>query len=424
MKRVLKIIMALSVLSTFAGCSRQTADIPDAAQSVVYPQSVDQMSYDEYQSYKSANPVDETMRQAVNSFAVSSAVKLFNSASGNLNYSPLSLYYALAICAMGAEGNTQTELLAALGFADTASLGRQCQNLFKQLYQSSDYEKLLIANSIWVDSQVGGQDISFNTDFLNTAAAQFYTSCFEADFADAATASRISEWISQQTENVLHPQIVTTEDEVIDIINTIYYYSRWSSPLDPAGQDTFTTAAGTVNTDYLATSASGSLYSGTGYVRSSLNLRSGSITFVLPADGYTTDDFLNDEAALTAALTQGQCHQGLIQWRLPAFEFDNTFDLVDMVKALGIETAFSMNADFSGMTAQPVCISRISQGSHIGLDQYGLTAAAYTEIVMDATSIGPQQQTYEMIINRPAIYTINSDDGTILFIGVLANPQA
>lgn len=55
---------------------------------------------------------------------------LNDNADTNVNYSPLSLYYALAVAASGAEGQTQQELLDLLGVADADTLAEQCGNLY------------------------------------------------------------------------------------------------------------------------------------------------------------------------------------------------------------------------------------------------------------------------------------------------------
>ena len=64
----------------------------------------------------------ESFLEAVRQFSWGSAALLLEETEENRNYSPLSLYYALALAAQGASGTTEQEFLDLLGVGDREEL--------------------------------------------------------------------------------------------------------------------------------------------------------------------------------------------------------------------------------------------------------------------------------------------------------------
>ena len=63
----------------------------------------------------------------------------------------------------------------------------------------------------------------------------------------------------------------------------------------------------------------------------------------------------------------------------------------------------------------PLFISKVKQDAHIGIDENGVEAAAFTEISWAGAAL-PQGRA-EMILNRPFFYVIRNK-GKIVFMGV------
>lgn len=72
------------------------------------------------------------------------------------SYSPLSLYYALALAATGAAGETQTQMLDLLGISDPAQLSDQCAKLYRLLIRDNEVGTLRLATpSGWTSGWTG-----------------------------------------------------------------------------------------------------------------------------------------------------------------------------------------------------------------------------------------------------------------------------
>ena len=73
--------------------------------------------------------VSEEFRKGLEQFAWNSGSRVLGEARGNGNFSPLSLYYTLALAGCGAEGETGAQILKNLGVGDRQELADQCRRL-------------------------------------------------------------------------------------------------------------------------------------------------------------------------------------------------------------------------------------------------------------------------------------------------------
>ena len=212
------------------------------------------ISFDDYSRQldrRADNPIDEPFLQAVNSFAGELSVQMLCGQDENLNFSPVSLYMALSLAASGAKGATQEELLAALGLSGKSMdyLATQSSHLFQRLYRDNEVGQLHVANSIWLR-----QDSDFREAFVDRAAEKFYASAYRVDFTNPKTAQAMSKWISEQTNGVLKPDVSFQGNQLLTLLNTIYFKDEWMDRFErrQTKPDAFyVSAQQTVQCDYM-----------------------------------------------------------------------------------------------------------------------------------------------------------------------------
>ncbi|MDD2427150.1 MAG: serpin family protein [Eubacteriales bacterium] len=389
-------------------------------------------------------PVDAPFLKAVENFAYrSSAALLASHEKGeNFNYSPLSLYFALAVATTGSGtgSQTQTELFKALGadmaFASSSQsslpinlLSEQSRNLYYQLFRENEIGQLKIANSLWMDDEVNGQEILFHDDFVENAAENFFASNYSVDFSDKeTTGAAMSDWVSTHTKGKIEPVFDFSPLQVLSILNTVYFYDQWNRRFEEndTAPDTFHLADGSeVEVDFMNQSQESNSYvRGENYTRAALPLKNGSeMIFVLPDTDVSPYDLVASSEKLEATFTAGESLAGEVVWKLPKFTFETKMDLKETMQELGVKEAFTENADFSQLTPQTlIYISDIKQDTYIAVDENGVEAAAFTQINFDTTSL-PEVRG-EMILDRPFLYGITAPNGSLLFIGVCENPTA
>jgi serpin B len=105
---------------------------------------------------------------------------------------------------------------------------------------------------------------------------------------------------------------------------------------------------------------------------------------------------------------------------LPKFEFRSDYRLNNTLKAMGMPTPFSVDADLSGMTGQRnLFIKFVVHQAYIKVDEKGTEAAAATGGGSNLNSLGPFFQA-----DHPFLFVIQENKtGNILFLGRVVNPN-
>jgi len=145
--------------------------------------------------------------------------------------------------------------------------------------------------------------------------------------------------------------------------------------------------------------------------------------FILPDKDVSVNELLSTPEKIAMILNDSGkgSKNGKVIFQIPKFSFGNSLDLKDILKSMGVKSAFKPDADFSGITEGMAYISNIKQETHIAIDEKGVEAAAFTQVDY-CGAMPPNENVAEMILDRPFIFAIKSYDDTILFIGVVNNP--
>ena len=193
------------------------------------------------------NPLDPAFLESLSGFSYQTASAVLGDADENSTYSPISLYYALALATQGAAGQTADEMNAVLGAPDPAAVPLQAGNLYRVLY-GDPFSKIDLANSIWMR-----EGDEFEQSFIDTATQQFYATPFSVQFGTPEADKAIADWIAANTNGTIESQVQTREDQLMSIINTVYFKGSWSDQFDAAStkEDAFHTAEGDTTAEFM-----------------------------------------------------------------------------------------------------------------------------------------------------------------------------
>ncbi len=427
MKRILTLAASIILIigvSLLVKDMKVNSHIAPIAQAI-YPKAYAFDDYDNWRKVIDENPVEDATIRRVNDFAYRTSSLILKETQENVNYSPLSLYYALALATTGAELDTEKELLDLLGMPDSETLSKQSSNLYRQLYKDNKIGKLKIANSIWLGKEANSIPVTFKDSFVENAAKNFYASSYNVDFSDKETGKAMGKWISENTNETLTPEIETNSGQILSIINTVYFYDQWINRFnkDKTLEDVFHLLNGEeVKVDFMnQTSGSAGFSKGTNFTRSSLGLKnSGQMIFILPDEGVSPYELISSSKHIKTVFEEGEDFRGEVVWKIPKFNFDSKFKFKEQLEALGVKLAFEPGADFTGITDQIAYISDIQQETRISIDEEGVEASAFTQIDYVGGAL-PEGRT-DMILDRPFIYGITASNGSLLFIGICTNP--
>jgi serpin B len=349
----------------------------------------------------------------------------------NIFISPASVALALALANNGANGETQKAIATVLGTPslDLQQANSAYANLQGLLRNADPKVRLDIANSLWAR-----QGFELKPDFVQRAQQFFEAQATSLNFDDPASANQINDWVRQNTQDKI-PKIIEPpipSDMVVFLINAIYFKGNWAKPFEiTRTQDLpFNLLNGQQKTvpmmhrngkmDYLR---------GEGFQAISLPYGDGflSMVIVLPDEGVNLDAFratLNSEnwatwQALFASRTGNLA--------LPKFKLEYSTALNNALQTMGMSIAFDpQQADFSGLGQTPpnLYISSVAHKTFVEVNEEGTEAAAVTSISVGITSIQPEDEPFNMIVDRPFFVAIQDNQtGAILFSGVIVEPK-
>lgn len=382
------------------------------------------------------NQMPEEFKTAYKGFTAKTAAELFHESDENIVYSPVSLYYSLALAASGASGDTQSELLSILEYEDADRLAEDCRLSFEALYHVPNEENnkpnewgeyaqegrytLKLANSLWADD-----DLNMKTEFVENGAKNFYADLFSGDLQSEEMQKAKAAWVKEQTNGVIEPAVwPETQEHVLSIINTVYFYDEWITRFnkEKTKEDVFTCEnEEKVTCQFMNMEMSShGFWRGEDYTASSISLKNGSMTFYLPNEGVNVHELAENAEKLNELLNgEHEYCSGEVIWKIPKFSYGSSLSMKDALKVLGVQAAFEEGADFSGISDKSPFISNVKQDAHIGIDEDGVEGAAFTEIMYAGASLPTDRA--EMILDRPFLYVVENS-GTVVFLGICENP--
>jgi len=380
-----------------------------------------QKEYDAYREQVDAMRgewVDESFNGVVEGFAQKTVSSILTGA-GNENriYSPFNLFLALSMLTQTTTGSGQEQLLSLMGVDDAAYLAEQSKLLWSNFYLDNGISTRRTAASLWLN-----EGLNFKDDTLKALCEDYHASSAVVPLGEPETDRLIGSWLADMTGGVLENiSVKTMPEDVMMLYATLYYADQWSDKFDESktAPDTFTCADGTeVSIDFLNRETMGGFVSDEGFQAATLGLKSGSMTFVLPDEGVSIDQLLADEAFWERVQGNDEnAHYGELVWKIPKFKVESTITLNKTLQALGVTDIFDAgSADFTPLTDSPAWIGQIRQGAGVELDERGVTAAAFTEILY-AGAARPDGRC-EMILDRPFLFLIHSG-GQLMFAGVV-----
>ena len=149
--------------------------------------------------------------------------------------------------------------------------------------------------------------------------------------------------------------------------------------------------------------------------------------FILPDEGATPEQLLNDPQVMEFLLQKGEWANNkhlIVNKAIPKFDVVSQLDLCDGLKALGITDVFDYEtSDFSPMTTDldEIFLSQVKHDARVTIDEEGCTAAAYTVMAMAGAGMPPKEEV-DFVLDRPFLFAITGYDGLPLFVGVVNQP--
>ena len=375
---------------------------------------------------------------------------------GNTFISPLSIGAALAALIPGARGQTAAELVRVLRLQGTAEDTVRAMAELRRILEPRGTEE-----ETWNDETKAFETVvretfrlSLATGLLveeayplHTAFCDALTEAFGAEFLSVTfanpqeTADRVNTWVAEKTEDritdLVSPESLRPDMRLI-LANAVYFKARWADQFEEGVTRPkpfhLLPGAGTGSVEVPIMAKHGTFL----YWKSEsaevealrISYEKGlSMLVVLPATGRCAEV----EAGLSAdflARIQAGSERTLVDLELPRFEMKFATSLRDVLRELGLQTAFDVaSADFGGITPHPdgLVLSEAIHQAWLKVDEHGTEAAAATALLMalGAALKEDKPAPIPFVVDRPFYFFIQERlTGAVLFMGRVLDPAA
>lgn len=339
----------------------------------------------------------------------------------NTIFSPYSIYSCLSMTAAGAKEGTLKEMQKVLRLPLNLTKLSDALTANNESLQGH----LKIANSLWVAPK-----FAIRPDFRKTIETEFHASIQSLDFsASQEAANTINQWIANHTDQkiteLFSPNDLQNTTRLV-LANSLYFSAKFLSPFDPkmtSPQSFWINRDTIVKTPMMEQTAPFLYVEDKTFQTIAIPMQAHQVAFVvfLPKEKtfsglsslMTADKFKTMLENLDAAK---------VHVRLPKFILREKFDLNQILSQLGISTAFTPKANFSGIDGkQDLFLSKVLHEAYFALDESGIVAAAATGAAMNVKSTAGIPK--EFIADHPFIFALVDLQTQIpLFLGELMTP--
>ena len=338
------------------------------------------------------------------SFQVSIFNELNKNSNGkNLILSPISIFQILSLTSNGANGLTKEEMLETLQNSNGVSLNSVNYNLLKVVKNLTTVE---IANAVMT---------KFEPEKKFTEICKNYLAPIEL----LQSASQVNGWCSQKTHGKITEIIdkLTNDTEMI-LLNAVYFKGVWKNVFYKS--DTNLKSFYNLNKEEEKVETMKKLSFFNYYEDSNVQAveipyknDSMSAVIILPNKELDINSWINKVSNTKNNLYSviKQLSYKRVNLELPKFELRYKVTLNQYLKNLGMFSAFTDSADFTGLRKKgKLKIDSVIHKTYLKVDEEGTEAAAVTVVSMPRpTSHRPRQEKiYEMKVNRPFLFLIKS----------------
>ena len=338
--------------------------------------------------------------------------------NNNLLISPMSLFLPLAFLSKGAKDKTLNEFLKVLN--DSKSENLYLDNLEEISNILKNDKSLKIANSIL-------SKVKIEDNFLENSKN------FNIKIGSFENLEQINHWVKENTEGKIEKFTDNLDpSSPMVILNAIYFHDDWKEEFEhskTSPQIFFLSDNKQKEVDFMNHTFENAFYYQTGTFQSiKLEYKNCEImaTIILPVKNIKINDFIsNMNSSSFFDMSNYNTDRKTVKLYLPKIKLENSCDLNDLLKELGLKEALNINANFSLISKiKPFYIKNVFQNSCLEMDEKGTTGTSVTEVEM---KLGLDSEPIEMKCDRPYLvflskYSLKIKKDIILFSAKIENP--
>ena len=345
----------------------------------------------------------------------------------NTLISPLSVLYALAMTANGADGETLIQMEQVLGM-DVENLNSYMLAYLDLLPEAKDY-KMSLANSIWFKDD---PNFAVEQSFLQTNADYYGAGAYKAAF-DEGTRNDINNWVKEHTDGMI-PEILDEipDEAIMYLVNALAFDAKWADEYEEhqIREGRFTMEDGTrQDVDMMHSEEYTYLedHLATGFIKYYKDRRYAFVA-MLPNEGVTVSQYVDSLTGEHLRELLNNPHDVTVFASIPKFETEYDIEMSEVLQKMGMTDAFDWRvADFSrlgtyNVDGMNIFINRVWHKTFISISEQGTRSGAATVVEIATGSAAPEMEYKEVILDRPFVYIlIDCETNLPFFIGTMMN---
>jgi serpin B len=332
----------------------------------------------------------------------------------NLIISPLSIFQILSLTANGAKDKTQLEMVQTLqneDIEDLNSINYEILEIFK------NFTTVEIANAVM-------------SKFLPTQQFLDISEKYCAPYQELISAQQVNNWCDEKTHGKIS-KIIDELDSAIQmiLINAVYFKGTWKNTFNEKfteKKDFYNKGIEIKQIDTMSQLSSFLYYEDNKLQAIELPYMKDDMSalIILPRENIDINKYiasLNSEENSLNDLIQ-KLKYSKVKLELPKFELEFFSSLKETLSDMGIETAFTDFANFTGLREEGnLKIDDVLHKTYLKVNENGTEAAAVTAVTVRTTSAKPvHENIYLMKINKPFLFFLRSKklplDNDLLFM--------
>ena len=380
-------------------------------------------------AYFGIDETEEGIISATNDFSF----RLFQSLAANNKekdfiFSPLGAVYSLEIISNGAGGHTQNLLQQQLDTSqysldDINALRRKMMLCHAKVVE----DDFLATKTAFMKSSnllLFREGKTIKQDYVQTIGHDYFVDCLSYQNEDDAK-SIVDNWNKETNHGAIKdfPMEYDTNADIY-LINTLLFNGAWVQEFYDAKPDTFFVTKDDVRImDMMSkTEKEGCFWYMQNNQYAMLRMPyvgSFYMDVILPNENLTVDSLIkqmNMEQYKNS--TKVLKKYDIIDVSFPKFHVKSEIDLKYLLAEMGLTDIFSKKADLSLMSVSPLYVNKMKQNIEIDVDEKGTHVEAITSTSFATLSEVSKPTRAEFYANRPFIYFIRDNFGSICFAGV------
>jgi serpin B len=302
----------------------------------------------------------------------------------NLFLSPLSTYYALLVAYEGSKNKTKQEFEKVLYLKNSGSLGNDY--LHDIASKSDSCSGLKVSNAIWLDKSLKAEE-----QYRKSVSDKYFSDFEQTDFKKIQSAiSDINDWVSEKTNQKVNKIACAANinpDTKLLISNAVYFKGEWLDKFkkrDTHFATFFVSIEDQYKVDFMEKKEILQYFENEEYQFISKPYKSSDMSFciLLPKKLFGIKDIEKKMCNDFFDKILDSTYYAKTLLYIPKFKMELGYELANTLKNVGLKSAFSNEADFSGITKEePVILGQVLHKTWIELDEEKTEAAAVTTAI-------------------------------------------